>query len=122
MQIPDEEGLYNTVYCETGYHAMTYTRITSDEDGSPVSPYTVRMMKQSTTDQEKEEEVQRIRIKTTYLTTFYLNELANLQRINPNAVEIAFREYGELVSTTDEQAGRLVSSLKEIVDGWSERP
>lgn len=122
VEIPDEKNLYNTVYCEIGYHAMTYTKIINDEDGSPVSPYTVRMIKQSMTDQEREEEVQRFGIKTTYLTALYLNELANLRRINPDAVDDALREYGEMVSQTDERAGELVFSLGDIVVGWSELP
>lgn len=80
------------------------------------------MMKQSTTDQEKEEEVQRFRIKTTYLTAFFLNELANLRRINPDAVDNALSEYGKMVSQTDKRAGELVFSLRGIVAGWSELP
>ena len=120
VKIPNDERLYNTVYCEIGYHALTYTKNLNDRDGERVIPYTARMMKQSTTPQERKEATQRIGYRTVNLTIFFLNELANLQRIDPDAVRSALREYGKVISLTDRRAEPLVSSLYDIAATWSD--
>ena len=120
VKIADDEEMYNTVYCETGYHAKTYTNIVNREDGDGVVPYNVFLIKQSTTAEEREIESIRIRSRVINLTSYLLNELANLREVNPDAVESAFHEYGKMISRIDDRGSELLSELHELVSVWSD--
>lgn len=118
VRIPSEYRLYNIVYCETGYHNLVYTRILNDESGKNVIPTPVYMKKQSTTDEERQAEAQQIMNATTIEITYFLNQIANLSRINSAAVNSAFDAYAEMVLQDDSRAAEAVEQLKQAIPLW----
>ena len=121
VKVPSNERVYSMVYCETGYHHLIYPDILNERNGKPVNPIPVYMRKQSRTNEEKKEEFQEIRDRTVRLTVYFMGELANMQRMNPGAVDSALSDYGKLLSEIRSPAANFLPLLTGEIPNWVKR-